>query len=242
MNTQTSTLISLEGRGTIANRRRETFRRSVGEFLEATERPTSAGRLPDTVSSLEASVAVLRAAMRPEELERLRVDAELAVERLSPGSHFRSAALHVLEVVHLLADNEGPDAPAPQAKRRTDDKDPELIRFRGRLADTLTPAELRLLPFLATHLSFSGIGERLYITRNTVKTEAISAYRKLGASSRSEAVERATELGLIKATAATVVGDVGSLPARTEEQLSQLTLALVAWSTAGLHLLAPAST
>ena len=37
-------------------------------------------------------------------------------------------------------------------------------------AATLTAAELRLLPFLTTHLSFQEIGERLYVSRNTVKT------------------------------------------------------------------------
>ena len=62
----------------------------------------------------------------------------------------------------------------------------------------LTPAELRLLPLLATHLSFREIGERLFVSRNTVKTQAISVYRKLGVSARSTAVERAVELGLIE--------------------------------------------
>jgi LuxR family maltose regulon positive regulatory protein len=61
----------------------------------------------------------------------------------------------------------------------------------------LTTAELRLLPLLATHLSFREIGNRLFVSRNTVKTQAISVYRKLGVSSRSEAIERATEIGLL---------------------------------------------
>ena len=63
-------------------------------------------------------------------------------------------------------------------------------------ASSLTAAELRLLPLLSTHLSYQEIGERLYISKNTVKTQAYSAYRKLGVSSRSEAVIRARELGL----------------------------------------------
>jgi LuxR family transcriptional regulator, maltose regulon positive regulatory protein len=63
-------------------------------------------------------------------------------------------------------------------------------------ASSLTAAELRLLPLLPTHLSFREIGERLYLSRNTVKTQAYSVYRKLGASSRSEAVTRTHELGL----------------------------------------------
>ena len=61
----------------------------------------------------------------------------------------------------------------------------------------LTPAELRLLPLLSTHLSFREIGERLFVSRNTIKTQAISVYRKLGVSSRSEAIARAGEIGLV---------------------------------------------
>ena len=62
---------------------------------------------------------------------------------------------------------------------------------------TLTKAELRLLPHLSTHLTFPEIGERLHLSRHTIKTQAISIYRKLGVSSRSEAIERARDLGLI---------------------------------------------
>ena len=69
----------------------------------------------------------------------------------------------------------------------------------GRWATSLTSAELRLLPLLATHLSFREIGERLYVSRNTVKTQAISVYRKFGVSSRSDAIARAVELGLVDA-------------------------------------------
>ena len=62
----------------------------------------------------------------------------------------------------------------------------------------LTPAELRLLPLLSTHLSFREIGEQLFVSRNTIKTQAISVYRKLGVSSRSDAIARAAELGLVE--------------------------------------------
>jgi LuxR family maltose regulon positive regulatory protein len=67
---------------------------------------------------------------------------------------------------------------------------------RANGASSLTVAELRLLPLLSTHLSYAEIGERLYVSKNTVKTQAYSAYRKLGVSSRSEAVVRTRELGL----------------------------------------------
>ena len=64
-------------------------------------------------------------------------------------------------------------------------------------ASALTTAELRLVPLLSTHLSFPQIGERLHISRHTVKTQAVSLYRKLGVSSRSEAIACLDELGLI---------------------------------------------
>lgn len=61
---------------------------------------------------------------------------------------------------------------------------------------SLTTAELRLVPLLPTHLSFSEMADRLYLSRHTVKTQAGSIYRKIGVSSRSEAVARLTDLGL----------------------------------------------
>jgi LuxR family maltose regulon positive regulatory protein len=64
-------------------------------------------------------------------------------------------------------------------------------------ASALTGAELRLLPLLVTHLSFAEIGEELFLSRHTIKTQARSLYRKLAASTRSQTVTRARELGLL---------------------------------------------
>ena len=61
---------------------------------------------------------------------------------------------------------------------------------------TLTTAELRLLPYLATHLSFPEIGERRHLSRHTVKSHAMAIYRKLNVTSRDDAVQRAREVGL----------------------------------------------
>jgi LuxR family maltose regulon positive regulatory protein len=68
----------------------------------------------------------------------------------------------------------------------------------GRGVVPLTTAELRVLRYLPTHLSFQAIAEELFVSRNTVKTQAIAIYRKLGVSSRGEAVERAVELALLE--------------------------------------------
>jgi LuxR family maltose regulon positive regulatory protein len=77
----------------------------------------------------------------------------------------------------------------------------QLSRERGSGvpgASALTTAELRLLPLLSTHLSFPEIGQELFLSRSTIKTEAMSIYRKLGASSRTQAVTRSRELGLLE--------------------------------------------
>jgi LuxR family maltose regulon positive regulatory protein len=63
----------------------------------------------------------------------------------------------------------------------------------------LTAAEMRVLQFLPSHLTFPQIGEHLFLSANTVKTHALSIYRKLGATSRNEAVTRAQALGLVEA-------------------------------------------
>jgi LuxR family maltose regulon positive regulatory protein len=61
----------------------------------------------------------------------------------------------------------------------------------------LTPAELRLLPLLATQLSFREIGEHLFVSVHTVRSQVVSIYRKLGVSSRTQAIERSRDLGLL---------------------------------------------
>lgn len=74
------------------------------------------------------------------------------------------------------------------------------VGIPGNWASTLTAAELRLLPLLATHFTLQEIADRLFVSRNTVKSAAASIYRKLDASSRSDAVAHAIELGLLDKT------------------------------------------
>ena len=83
----------------------------------------------------------------------------------------------------------------------------EAEAFRARLSEehdpsvpgisALTAAELRVLPTLASHLSFPQIAAEMFLSPHTVKSEAISIYRKLGVSSRAQAVARSRELGLL---------------------------------------------
>ena len=65
-------------------------------------------------------------------------------------------------------------------------------------AMALTTAEMRVLQLLPTHLSLGEIGEELHISRNTVKTHVASVYQKLQCSTRTEAVTRGRDLGLLQ--------------------------------------------
>ena len=61
----------------------------------------------------------------------------------------------------------------------------------------LTAAELRLLPHLPTHFTLQQIADTLVIGRETAKSQATSIYRKLGVSSRADAVAESKRLGLL---------------------------------------------
>jgi LuxR family maltose regulon positive regulatory protein len=77
----------------------------------------------------------------------------------------------------------------------------QLAKERGSNAlgaSSLTAAELRLLPLLPTHLTFGEIAGELFLSLNTIKTETAAIYRKLGISTRGEAVARSRELGLLE--------------------------------------------
>ncbi len=104
---------------------------------------------------------------------------------------------------HLLREIDDVLAHRPDLGTLVDDVSSlrELVASRSATGATgaspLSPAELRLLPYLQTHLTFREIGERLFVSRNTISSEVGSIYRKLGVSSRSDAVEQATAIGLL---------------------------------------------
>jgi LuxR family maltose regulon positive regulatory protein len=153
-----------------------------------------------------------------------RGDLDAAREHLGRAAGLRLLLTHALPVVSVQALLElahgyialgDPDG-AHAVLRQADDifrQRPDLgvlpaqaDELRGRLAamrrtglgaSSLSAAELRLLPLLPSYLSFREIGERLFVSQHTVKTQALSIYRKLGASSRSEAVHHAQQLGLL---------------------------------------------
>ena len=75
----------------------------------------------------------------------------------------------------------------------------ELEKRLGRstVAEPISTAEMRVLELLPSYLTLTEIAERLALSPNTVGSHVRSLHRKLGASSRSETVERAIRLGLL---------------------------------------------
>ena len=188
-----------------------------------------AARLDDYATSALTYVASARAALRHNNWTRAATDMERATQlmplltyampwlavqvRLELAKahlslvNWSSAAAVMGEVDELLARRPGLGVLNGQAGE-LQQRLAASNQLDDNWASSLTGAELRLLPLLTTHLSFREIAERLFVSRNTVKTQAISVYRKLGVSSRSEAIERATELGLFATPAEAVARPV----------------------------------
>ena len=61
----------------------------------------------------------------------------------------------------------------------------------------LTPTETTVLTLLPTHRTLAAIGDRLGLSRPTVKTHVQHIYEKLGATNRAEAVDLAESAGLL---------------------------------------------
>jgi LuxR family maltose regulon positive regulatory protein len=67
----------------------------------------------------------------------------------------------------------------------------------GGAGEPLTEREVTVLRLLQGTLSLRDIGQELYLSPNTVKTHTRAAYRKLGVSTRQDAVARAHEIGVL---------------------------------------------
>jgi LuxR family maltose regulon positive regulatory protein len=61
----------------------------------------------------------------------------------------------------------------------------------------LSERELVVLRMLSSPLSERDIGRELYLSHNTIHSHTRSIYRKLGVSSRGEALQQALSRGLL---------------------------------------------
>ena len=96
--------------------------------------------------------------------------------------------------------DELPDAGVVPAIVERVGQDLEVARARaseGAVLEPLSDAELAVLPLLATDLSIREIGERLFLSPNTIRSHTRSIYHKLNVHSRSEAIARTATLRLL---------------------------------------------
>ena len=149
------------------------------------------------------------------ELERAQSALERSVELARRGAGPVSVAWPLVHLARVLAareDRSGARERLEEARlalapardggimpRRVDEAERRLVaRSPAAVAgEPLSERELAVLRLLPTRLSQREIGRSLYVSVNTVKTHTKSIFRKLGVSNRTEAVERARELGLI---------------------------------------------
>ena len=151
-------------------------------------------------SPLEARLAIAR-------VNRLRPRATAALPLPALQMRFESiracivlgevsaARTLLLEVKDIL--RQCPDLGAVADEAAELDRAVDSMRATSAGPWALTTAELRLLAYLPTHLTFREIADRLFVSTHTVKSQAMAIYGKLGVSSRRGAIEQAVEAGLL---------------------------------------------
>jgi LuxR family maltose regulon positive regulatory protein len=157
---------------------------ALGAALEAR------GDLDEALASFERAVAGQRGAGHPALLALALIRQAAVLRALDRGAEAQAAAEEARSLLDscpdpgilpsLLEDVERP----PRTRRRNDD-------------DMLSERELVVLRALTGPLSEREIGRELYLSHNTIHSHTRSIYRKLGVSSRNEAIRRGRELGIL---------------------------------------------
>jgi ATP/maltotriose-dependent transcriptional regulator MalT len=161
---------------------------AVGAALAAT------GRFDEAVAQLDRSLATIRHGGWPIDLARTLL--EQAVVLRSLGRHHDAAAA-IAEARAIIASC--PD-PGPMLPARLAALDRAPRRRDVAWHDQLSERELTVLRLLSGSLSEREIGRELYLSHSTVHSHVRSIYRKLGVSSRAEAVQQARRLGPLART------------------------------------------
>ena len=125
------------------------------------------------------------------------MEIQIRLASVLAGTGDRSGAVALAEEARLLLTS-APDG--------TDALLARLDRLEQRLAarprgvptvDPLTDREVGVLRMLRGTLSIREIGETLNLSQNTVKTHTSSIYRKLGVSSRHDAIRRGIDMDIL---------------------------------------------
>jgi LuxR family maltose regulon positive regulatory protein len=154
-------------------------------------------RLNEARSQLERAAALARRGVGLVELAYVLVT---LAELLRELGDRRDARELVLEARELLSSAREPGTLVPRLVAQAESRLRLVLHPAGArsvVTDELTAREQAVLRLLPSGLSATEIGSELDISRDTVKTHTRSIYRKLGASSRRDAVARARELELL---------------------------------------------
>ena len=165
----------------------------------------SGGRRGNVQSTATVWRAVTRSRLLPSKLEPQRLHVTAVERRLATELAGLRAPLVVIsapagsgKTIALVQWRNAESRPVAWLHLDAGDNDPVVFVTGMAAALRVTPAELRVLELLPTHLSPQAIADSLCLSHNTVKTHLRAIYRKLGAASRSEAVARARDLGLLR--------------------------------------------
>ena len=149
------------------------------------------GRPGEALPLIERGVALARTFGQPIQLANALLSQALVLRAL--GEHQRAADA-MAEARSVLGSC--PDPGILAGRLAALDRPPQIRRARS--ADQeLTQRELRVLKLLHGDLPERDIGRELYVAHNTVHSHVRAIYRKLGVSSRADALERGRELGLL---------------------------------------------
>lgn len=163
----------------------------VGEvFLALALVRVSHGDLDDALSLVERGVAAVRRWGQPIEIAYALICHASLLRDMGDGD----ASAAVMDEARAVVDS-CPDPGVLRARLSTLERPPPATSHRPEAE--LSERELSVLRMLRGSLSQRDIGRELYLSRNTVHSQTTSIYRKLGASCRAEALQRARELGLI---------------------------------------------
>jgi LuxR family maltose regulon positive regulatory protein len=172
------------------------------------------GRLPQAVMAYTATASVYAAEGRFE-AARQELEPALGLRRKTPGLGPWSTVVPTLLLARIrleLEDAAGAAELADEAREVLAALPDGTEALQARLADLgrrisgpvhepraaepLTDREVAVLHMLGGTLSLREIGNELYVSANTVKTHTQAIYRKLGVSSRVDAVARGKRLGI----------------------------------------------
>jgi LuxR family transcriptional regulator, maltose regulon positive regulatory protein len=154
-------------------------------------------RITEARSELERAAALARRGVGVVELAYVLVTLGELLRELGERSAARELAL---EARALLSAAPEPGTRVPRLLAQAEARLRLVVRPSGSgsvVTDELTAREQAVLRMLPSGLSAREIGSELGISRDTIKTHTKSIYRKLGASSRRDAVARARELELL---------------------------------------------